>query len=56
MATQKGFIKDWAGRHILPITRGELVLDQDGNIALNSKYFLAGENGTQYGLITAAER
>lgn len=56
MATQKGFIKDWAGRHILPITRGELVLDQDGNIALNSKYFLAGENGAQYGLITAAER
>lgn len=56
MATQKGFIKDWAGRHILPITRGELVLDQDGNIALNSKYFLAGENGSQYGLITAAER
>lgn len=56
MATQKGFIKDWAGRNILPITRGELVLDQDGNIALNSKYFLAGENGSQYGLITAAER
>lgn len=56
MATQKGFIKDWAGRNILPITRGELVLDQDGNIALNSKYFLAGENGAQYGLITAAER
>ena len=56
MATQKGFIKDWVGRRILPITRGELVLDQDGNIALNSKYFLAGENGSQYGLITAAER
>jgi hypothetical protein len=56
METQKGFIKDWAGRNILPITRGELVLDQDGNIALNSKYFLAGENGSQYGLITAAER
>ncbi len=56
MATQKGFIKDWAGRNILPITRGELVLDKDGNIALNSKYFLAGENGSQYGLITAAER
>lgn len=56
MATQKGFIKDWAGRNILPITRGELVLDQDGNIALNSRYFLAGENGSQYGLITAAER
>lgn len=52
----KGFIKDWSGNNLLPITRGELVLDQDGNIALNSKYFLAGENGTQYGLITAAER
>lgn len=58
MATtiNKGFIKDWAGNKILPITRGELVLDKDGNIALNSKYFLAGENGTEYGLITAAER
>jgi hypothetical protein len=52
----KGFIKDWSGNNLLPITRGELVLDQDGNIALNSKYFLAGENGSQYGLITAAER
>ena len=56
MAINKGFIKDWAGNKILPITRGELVLDQDGNVALNSKYFLAGENGAEYGLITAAER
>ena len=57
MATQKGFIKDWAGRHILPITRGELVLDQDGKVALNSEYFLAGANGNGLpGLITAAER
>ena len=54
--TTKGFIKDFAGNNLLPITRGELVLDKDGNIALNSKYFLAGENGSQYGLITAAER
>lgn len=56
MATNKGFIKDLQGNNLLPITRGELVLDKDGNIALNSKYFLAGENGSQYGLITAAER
>ena len=32
MATNKGFIKDWKGNKILPITRGELVLDKDGNI------------------------
>lgn len=56
MATNKGFIKDLQGNNLLPITRGELVLDKDGNIALHSKYFLAGENGSQYGLITAAER
>lgn len=56
MATNKGFIKDLQGNNLLPITRGELVLDKDGNIALNSQYFLAGENGSQYGLITAAER
>lgn len=56
MGTSKGFIKDWSGNKILPITRGELVLDQDGNIALNSKYFLAGQNGAAYGLVTAAER
>lgn len=56
MATNKGFIKDFQGNNLLPITRGELVLDKDGNVALNSKYFLAGENGSQYGLITAAER
>lgn len=54
--TIKGFIKDWAGNKILPITRGELVLDQEGKIALNSKYFLAGVNGSEYGLISAAER
>lgn len=54
--TTKGFIKDWQGNKILPITRGELVLDRDGNVALTSKYFLAGENGNLYGLITAAER
>lgn len=50
----KGFITDWLGQQILPITRGELVLDVDGNIALNSVHFLA-EDGHP-GLITAAER
>ena len=56
MATTKGFIQDWLGNNILPITRGELVLDQEGNVAFNSKYFLAGEGGSTYGLVTAAER
>lgn len=56
MAINKGFIKDLQGNHLLPITRGELVLDKDGNIALNSEHFLAGVNGSKYGLITAAER
>lgn len=56
MATNKGFIKDLQGHNLLPITRGELVLDKDGNIALNSEHFLAGVNGSKYGLITAAER
>jgi hypothetical protein len=46
---------------MLPITRGELVLDANGNIALTSDLFLAGKftdadgNGLP-GLITAAER
>lgn len=50
----KGFIKDWRGNQLLPITRGELVLDVDGNIALNSDHFLAKDGHP--GLITAAER
>jgi hypothetical protein len=54
MATNKGFIKDWQGNYILPITRGELVLDLDGNIALQSDKFLA-EKGHP-GLVTSAER
>lgn len=53
--TNKGFIKDWAGNYILPITRGELVLDQDGKVALTSSYFEAGVNGNQYGLISAQD-
>lgn len=59
--TNKGFIKDAYGNKLLPITRAELVLDQDGNIALNSGHFLAGgrnQNGgtNPIGLITAEER
>ena len=63
--TTKGFIKDWQGNKILPITRGELVLDCLGNVALTSDRFLAGElkdaDGNIIatnlpGLITAAER
>ena len=57
MATTKGFIQDWLGNKILPITRGELVLDKDGIIALNSEYFLAGADDKGLpGLVTAAER
>ena len=57
----KGFIKDWKGQRILPITRAELVLDQNGNPAFTSALFEAGHvnaDGTvnQYGLISAAER
>lgn len=63
--TIKGFIKDWSGKKILPITRGELVLDCLGNVALTSDRFLAGElkdaegkviANNLPGLITAAER
>lgn len=58
MATNKGFIKDFFGNKLLPITRAELVLDSDGNIALNSSQFLAHFDGQKDvpGLITAAER
>lgn len=50
----KGFINDWAGRTLLPITRGELVLDSDGKIALQSDQFLAKDGHA--GLVTSAER
>lgn len=50
----KGFVKDWEGNKLLPITRGELVLDSNGNIALNSTQFLAKDGHP--GLITSAER
>ena len=54
MATQKGFIKDWYGEYILPITRAELILDSNGNPAFESEQFLAKDGHP--GLITAAER
>lgn len=57
MATNKGFIKDWFGNYILPITRGELVLDSQGQVALRSSEFLADLNGDGLpGLMTAAEK
>lgn len=61
MATTKGFIKDWNGNRLLPITRGELVLDSKGFMALVSAEFLAGthtdaDGNKLPGLITAAER
>lgn len=54
MATNKGFIKDWQDNIILPITRGELVLDANGNVAFSSEQFLAKDGHP--GLVTAAER
>lgn len=39
--TLTGFIKDYAGNRLLPITRAELVLDANGQIALHSKQFKA---------------
>lgn len=60
-STNKGFITDQAGNRLLPITRGELVLDSKGYLALASEDFLAGKftdaKGNELpGLITAAER
>lgn len=46
----KGFITDVAGNTILPITRGELVLDANGEVALHSSVFAA--NKDQYGLLS----
>lgn len=50
----KGFIQDWSGRKMLPITRAELVLDSKGNAAFSSEEFLAKDGHP--GLVTAAER
>ena len=59
MTTNKGFIKDYQGNILLPITRGELILDSAGQMALTSSLFEAGAtlNGVvnNYGLIGAKE-
>ena len=57
--TYKGFVKDYQGNIMLPITRAELVLDQHGKIAFHSDDFLAttGPNGEDRpGLLKASER
>ncbi len=63
--TYKGFVKDFYGNKLLPITRGELVLDSQGQVALFSDLFVAqapttAADGTiipgHAGLITAAEK
>lgn len=52
----KGFITDWLGNQMLPITRGELVLDQHGQVALHSMDFIADIEKNLPGLMTAAEK
>ena len=60
--TIKGFIKDYNGNPLLPITRAELVLDKHGMQALHSSEFEAKlpDESTDFpglpGLITAAEK
>lgn len=60
MTTIKGFIKDYNGNPLLPITRGELVLDSQGTPAFRSSEFIAQAPSTGFdglpGLITAAEK
>lgn len=62
MATIKGFIKDYNGNPLLPITRAELVLDKNGMPAFHSSEFEAKlpDESTSFaglpGLITAAEK
>lgn len=56
MATFKGFLQDFQGNKMLPVTRAELVLDASGNIALTSAAFEAGyKGGNPYGLISAGD-
>lgn len=57
MATNKGFIKDHLGNHLLPITRAELILDQEGKQAFQSAHLAAIPSsetggGGRYGLIS----
>ena len=54
MATTKGFIKDYQNNILLPITRGELILDSKGYKAFESDDFLA--TTTHAGLMSAAEK
>lgn len=54
-STIKGFIRDFEGNKLLPITRAELVLDQEGQIAITSHLFEAGLPGNAYGLISATD-
>lgn len=51
----KGFLQDFSGNKMLPITRAELVLDSEGNIALTSALFEAGQGGSKFGLISAGD-
>lgn len=52
--TYKGFVNDLNGNRLLPITRGELVLDSNGNLAFASELFEAGQLG-DYGLISKSD-
>ena len=53
MVTRKAILKQ-GNNVLLPITRAENVLDQDGSIALHSQHFIASEN--KPGLITPTEK
>ena len=54
MATTKGFIKDYNGNILLPITRAELLLDRNGQMALQSMEFLASDKHP--GLMSPTEK
>lgn len=54
MTTNKGFIKDYQGNLLLPISRGELILDSAGKKAFESDEFLA--TSTHAGLMSSAEK
>ena len=51
---KKGFIKDQNDVEILPITRGELVIDSSGKEAFHSNEFLA--TTSQPGLMSAEDK
>ena len=51
---KKALLKDSKGFEILPITRGELVLDSSGNMALHSHEFLASQDSP--GLISSEDK